>query len=84
MPFFTVGEDECRAWTIRRGATAVEAAAEIHTDIQRGFIRAEVISYDAMVAAGTMAEVRKAGDLRREGKGYTVQSGDVINFLFNV
>jgi len=84
MPFFTVGPDECRAWTIRQGATAVEAAGEIHSDIQRGFIRAEVVSYDAMIAAGTMAEVRKAGALRREGKTYVVQNGDIINFLFNV
>jgi GTP-binding protein YchF len=84
MPFFTVGPDECRAWTIRRGATAVEAAGEIHTDIQRGFIRAEVIGYDDMIAAKTMAEVRKSGTLRREGKTYIVQDGDIINFLFNV
>jgi GTP-binding protein YchF len=84
MPFFTVGPDECRAWTIRRGASAVEAASEIHTDIARGFIRAEVIGYDDMIAAKTMAEVRKAGTLRREGKTYTVQNGDIINFLFNV
>jgi len=84
MPFFTVGPDECRAWTIRRGAAAVEAAGEIHTDIQRGFIRAEVVGYDAMIAATTMAEARKAGSLRREGKTYVVADGDVINFLFNV
>ncbi|MGB3304972.1 MAG: redox-regulated ATPase YchF [Thermomicrobiales bacterium] len=84
MPFFTVGPDECRAWTIRRGASAVEAAGEIHSDIQRGFIRAEVIGYDAMIEAKTMAEVRKAGALRREGKTYIVQDGDIINFLFNV
>ncbi len=84
MPFFTVGPDECRAWTIRQGATAVEAAGEIHTDIQRGFIRAEVVSYDAMIEGQTMAEVRKAGAFRREGKTYIVQNGDIINFLFNV
>lgn len=84
MPFFTVGEDECRAWTIRRGADAVEAAGTIHTDIARGFIRAEVVGYDDMVSAGTLAEARKAGTLRREGKTYVVQTGDVINFLFNV
>ena len=84
MPFFTVGPDECRAWTIRQGATAVEAAGEIHTDIQRGFIRAEVVGYDAMIEHGTMAEVRKAGEFRREGKTYVVKSGDIINFLFNV
>jgi GTP-binding protein YchF len=84
MPFFTVGPDECRAWTIRRGASALEAAGEIHTDIQRGFIRAEVVGYDDMIASGTMAEVRKAGTLRREGKTYIVADGDIINFLFNV
>lgn len=84
MPFFTVGPDECRAWTIRRGETAVESAAAIHSDIQRGFIRAEVVGYEAMIAAGTMAEVRKAGEFRREGKTYVVQNGDIINFLFNV
>lgn len=84
MPFFTVGPDECRAWTIRRGASAVEAAGEIHSDIQRGFIRAEVVGYDDLVAAGGMPEVRKLGKFRREGKEYIVQDGDVINFLFNV
>ena len=84
MPFFTVGPDECRAWTIRRGATAVEAAGEIHSDIQRGFIRAETVSYDDLIAAGGMAEVKKLGKFRREGREYVVQDGDVINFLFNV
>ena len=84
MPFFTVGPDECRAWTIRRGATALEAAGEIHSDIQRGFIRAEVVGYDDLVNAGGLNEARKLGKLRREGKEYIVQDGDVINFLFNV
>lgn len=84
IPFFTVGPDECRAWTIRRGATAVESAGEIHSDIQRGFIRAEVVSYDDLVSAGGMTEVKKLGRFRREGKEYVVQDGDVINFLFNV
>jgi GTP-binding protein YchF len=84
MPFFTVGPDECRAWTIARGATAVEAAGAIHTDIQRGFIRAEVTSYDDLIAAGSLAETKKNGTFRREGKTYVVQDGDTINFLFNV
>jgi GTP-binding protein YchF len=84
MPFFTVGPDECRAWTIRRGATAVESAGEIHSDIQRGFIRAEIVGYDDLIAAGSMAEAKKVGKFRREGKDYVVQDGDVINFLFNV
>jgi len=84
IPFFTVGPDECRAWTIRRGETAVEAAGAIHSDIQRGFIRAETVSYDDLVAAGGMPEVRKQGKLRREGREYVMQDGDVVNFLFNV
>lgn len=84
IPFFTVGPDECRAWTIRRGASAVESAAEIHSDIQRGFIRAEIVGYDDLIEAGGLPEARKLGKLRREGKEYTVQDGDVINFLFNV
>ena len=84
MPFFTVGPDECRAWTIRRGVSAVEAAGEIHSDIQRGFIRAEVVSYEDLITVGGMPEARKLGKLRREGKDYIVQDGDVINFLFNV
>ena len=84
IPFFTVGPDECRAWTIRRGATAVESAGEIHSDIQRGFIRAEIVGYDDLIAAGGLPEARKLGKLRREGKEYIVQDGDVINFLFNV
>ncbi|CAN5792710.1 redox-regulated ATPase YchF [soil metagenome] len=84
MPFFTVGPDECRAWTIPNGTTAVDAATEIHSDISRGFIRAEVVSYDDMIEAGAMAEVKKAGKFRREGKTYIVQDGDIINFLFNV
>lgn len=84
IPFFTVGPDECRAWTIRRGESAVEAAGTIHTDIQRGFIRAEVVGYEDLVIAGGNAEARKAGTFRREGKSYVVQDGDTINFLFNV
>ncbi|HEU0115565.1 MAG TPA: DUF933 domain-containing protein, partial [Thermomicrobiales bacterium] len=84
IPFFTVGPDECRAWTIRRGATAVEAAGAIHTDIQRGFIRAEIVSYDDLVAEGGMNEVKKAGKLRREGRDYIFRDGDVVHFLFNV
>lgn len=84
IPFFTVGPDECRAWTIRRGESAVEAAGTIHTDIQRGFIRAEVVRYEDLVTAGGNAEAKKAGTFRREGKSYVVQDGDTINFLFNV
>jgi GTP-binding protein YchF len=84
MPFFTVGPDECRAWTVTRGISAVEAAGAIHSDIQRGFIRAEVVGYDDMIAAGTLAQAKALGTFRREGKTYIVQSGDIINFLFNV
>ena len=82
--FFTVGEDEVRAWTVRVGANAVEAAGVIHTDLARGFIRAEVISYADMISAGDMAEARKRGVLRLEGKEYTVQDGDILNIRFNV
>ena len=84
MPFFTVGPDECRAWTISRGTVAAEAAGVIHSDIQRGFIRAEVVGYDDLIAAGSMAEAKKGGKFRREGRDYVVADGDVINFLFNV
>lgn len=84
ISFFTVGPDECRAWTITRGTIAQQAAGEIHSDIERGFIRAEVVSYDAMIAAGSMVEAKKAGAHRLEGKQYIVQDGDIIEFLFNV
>jgi ribosome-binding ATPase YchF (GTP1/OBG family) len=82
MSFFTVGEDECRAWSIARGTTAQAAAGEIHTDIQRGFIRAEVVAYDALTKRGSMAACRDHGELRLEGKDYVVQDGDIINFRF--
>lgn len=82
--FFTAGEDECRAWTLRRGATAVDAAGAIHTDLARGFIRAQVIGFEELLDAGSMAEARKRGTLRQEGKTYLVQDGDVIEVLFNV
>jgi GTP-binding protein YchF len=82
MSFFTVGEDECRAWSIPRGTSAQLAAGEIHTDIARGFIRAEVVSYDALVSRGSMAACREHGEVRLEGKEYVVQDGDIINFRF--
>lgn len=84
LSFFTAGEDECRAWTVHRGATAPEAAGEIHTDLQKGFIRAEVVSYDDLMALGGMTEAKTKGKLRLEGKEYIVKDGDVINILFNV
>ena len=82
--FFTVGDDEVKAWTIRKGTPAVEAAGAIHSDIQKGFIRAEVLAFDDLMAAGSYAEARKKGTVRLEGKTYPVQDGDIINFRFNV
>ena len=82
ISFFTVGEDECRAWSIARGTPAQLAAGEIHSDIQRGFIRAEVVAYDALIARGSMAACREHGEVRLEGKDYVVQDGDIINFRF--
>jgi ribosome-binding ATPase YchF (GTP1/OBG family) len=80
ISFFTVGEDECRAWTLRLGATAWEAAGEIHSDIQRGFIRAEVVSYEDLIAAGGLVEARSRGRLRLEGKEYVVKDGEIVHF----
>jgi hypothetical protein len=80
MSFFTVGEDECRAWSIPRGTIAQDAAGEIHSDIARGFIRAEVVPYDALVARGSMAACKEHGEVRLEGKEYVVKDGDIINF----
>lgn len=82
--FFTVGEDEVRAWTIPQGANAVEAAGAIHSDLSRGFIRAEVVSYQDLMDAGSYAEARKKGTVRLEGKDYIVQDGDILNIRFNV
>ncbi|MCB8985109.1 MAG: redox-regulated ATPase YchF [Ardenticatenaceae bacterium] len=82
--FFTVGEDEVRAWTVERGATAVEAAGVIHTDLAKGFIRAETIHYDDLIDLGSMAQARAAGKLRQEGKTYVMQDGDIINVKFNI
>ena len=82
MSFFTVGDDECRAWSIARGTPAQLAAGEIHTDIQRGFIRAEVVAYNALTSRGSMAACREHGEVRLEGKEYIVQDGDIINFRF--
>jgi ribosome-binding ATPase len=84
ISFFTVGEDEVKAWTIRNNTPAVKAAGKIHSDIEKGFIRAEVVGYDDFIKSGNMAEARKHGLLRLEGKTYIVQDGDIINFLFNV
>lgn len=82
--YFTAGEQEVRAWTFRMGTKAPQAAGIIHTDFERGFIRAETVSYDDLVAAGTMQQARENGKVRLEGKEYIVQDGDVIHFRFNV
>ena len=84
ISFFTVGEDEVRAWTVRRGAKAPEAAGVIHSDMEKGFIRAEVISYDDLMAVGSLAAARAQGKLRLEGKDYVVQDGDILHIRFNV
>ena len=82
--FFTAGDTETRAWTLRRGQTALEAAATIHTDIARGFIRCEVIASNELVEAGSRAEAARRGQQRLEGKDYVVADGDVLNVRFNV
>jgi ribosome-binding ATPase len=82
--YLTAGPKESRAWTIKKGATAPEAAGVIHTDFQKGFIKAEVISFDDLVTTGSVAEARAAGRARMEGKDYVMQDGDVVEFRFNV
>jgi hypothetical protein len=82
--FFTVGEDEVRAWTIQRGTPAVEAAGAIHSDLQKGFIRAEVVRYEDLIALGGLAEARQKGKLRLEGKEYIVQDGEIVHIRFNI
>jgi len=84
ISFFTVGDDEVRAWMLRRGATAYEAAGAIHTDLQKGFIRAEVIPVDDLIELGGLSEARTKGKLRLEGKEYPVQDGEVVHIRFNI
>jgi GTP-binding protein YchF len=84
VSFFTVVNDEVKAWTVKKQTQAVDAAGGIHTDMQKGFIRAEVVSYDDLISAGTYPEARKKGSVRLEGKTYEVQDGDIITFRFNV
>ena len=84
VSFITVGEDEVKAWTIRSNTNALTAAGKVHSDIERGFIRAEVISYKDFISSGSMHEARQKGLLRLEGKTYEVKDGDIINFMFNV
>ena len=84
ISFLTAGADECRAWTIRRGTKAPQAAGKIHTDFERGFIRAEVVAYEDLKAQGGMAACRDKGLVRSEGKDYVMRDGDVVLFRFNV
>ena len=84
ISFLTGGGDECRAWTIRKGTKAPQAAGKIHTDFERGFIRAEVIAFDDLKACGTLQAAKAKGLVRSEGKEYVMRDGDVVNFLFNV
>jgi hypothetical protein len=84
ISFLTAGADECRAWTIKNGTKAPQAAGKIHSDIERGFIRAEVISFEDMKACGTLAAAKAKGLVRSEGKDYVMLDGDIVNFLFNV
>ena len=84
ISFLTAGSDEVRAWTITRGTRAPQAAGKIHTDFERGFIRAEVIAFDDLKALGSMAAAREKGRIRSEGKEYVMKDGDIVNFLFNV
>ncbi|MBQ6720004.1 MAG: redox-regulated ATPase YchF [Oscillospiraceae bacterium] len=84
ISFLTAGSDECRAWTIKRGTKAPQAAGKIHTDFERGFIRAEVIAFEDMKTCGTMAAAKAKGLVRSEGKEYIMKDGDIVNFLFNV
>ena len=84
ISFLTAGSDECRAWTIKRGTKAPQAAGKIHTDFERGFIRAEVIAFQDMKDCGTMANAKAKGLVRSEGKEYVMKDGDIVNFLFNV
>lgn len=84
ISFFTVGEDECRAWTIKRNLTAPKAAGAIHSDFERGFIRAEVVHYDDFIKMKSLAKCREHGVLRLEGKNYIVKDGDIVNIRFNI
>ena len=84
ISFLTAGSDECRAWTIKKGTKAPQAAGKIHTDFERGFIRAEVIAFEDLKACGSLANARAKGLVRSEGKEYVMQDGDIVNFLFNV
>ena len=84
MSFLTAGEPEVRAWTIKKGTKAPQAAGKIHTDIERGLIRAEVVSYDDLIKEGSMSNAKEKGLVRSEGKEYIMQEGDIVLFRFNV
>ena len=84
MSFLTAGEPEVRAWTIKKGTKAPQAAGKIHSDIERGFIRAEIVSFDDLVREGSMVAAREKGLVRSEGKEYIMQDGDIVLFRFNV
>ena len=84
MSFLTAGEPEVRAWTIKKGTKAPEAAGKIHSDIQRGFIKAEVVSFDDLIREGSMNDAREKGLVRSEGKEYIMKDGDIVLFKFNV
>ena len=84
MSFLTAGEPEVRAWTIKKGTKAPEAAGKIHSDIQRGFIKAEIVSFDDLMREGSMVAAKEKGLVRSEGKEYVMQDGDVVLFRFNV
>ncbi len=84
MSFLTAGEPEVRAWTIKKGTKAPQAAGKIHSDIERGFIKAEVVSYDDLIREGSMVAAKEKGLVRSEGKEYIMQDGDIVLFKFNV
>ena len=84
MSFLTAGKPEVRAWTIKKGTKAPKAAGKIHSDIERGFIRAEVVSFDDLMALGSMQAAKENGKIRSEGKDYIMQDGDIVLFRFNV
>ena len=84
ISFLTAGEDECRAWTIVNGTKAPQAAGKIHTDIEKGFIRAEIVPFDTLVELGSMAACKEKGLVRSEGKDYVMKDGDIVLFRFNV
>ena len=83
ISFLTAGEDECRAWTIKKGTKAPQAAGKIHTDFEKGFIKAEIVSYEDLTNAGSFLKARESGKVRIEGKDYVIQDGDVVLFRFN-